>query len=268
MTNAKSWNLNKGERSILERIEIQTVKYLFDLPSHTPTPAILFTFGILYTGQRVDKKRLIYLHRLLKRYDQHWTKKMLLELDKLKIGWAKEIRENLQSYDLPDDFDTIKATTRRHWVKLVTEKIEIKNKKRLLDDCHKIIDGVKTQKTKTAHIIDELSNDTYRRAPQEYILKCSKQEAKTLIVARFGMLECGRNFKGSAKEVCSTCNAVDNEDHRLNYCPRFKNVNKCDETSKFDFKCIYSNDIHVIQKAIHEIEKVWNVRSAHGTMRV
>ena len=64
LTNAESWILNQGEKTKLERIEIQSIKYLFDLPAHTPTPAIVFAFGLLYTNVRVDKKRFMYLHRI------------------------------------------------------------------------------------------------------------------------------------------------------------------------------------------------------------
>ena len=55
LTNAESWTLNKSEIIELERIEIQCIKMLFDLPSHTPTPALIFSFGLLYTGLRVEK---------------------------------------------------------------------------------------------------------------------------------------------------------------------------------------------------------------------
>ena len=68
------------------------MKYLFDLPSHTPTPAFLFSFGLLHTAHRVGKKKLIKLHGILKRHDQHGVKRMLLELDKHHIGWAKDIK--------------------------------------------------------------------------------------------------------------------------------------------------------------------------------
>ena len=56
LMNSESWNLSKGETTELERIEIQTLKHLFDLPVHTPTPAIIFSFGTMYTNQRIHKK--------------------------------------------------------------------------------------------------------------------------------------------------------------------------------------------------------------------
>ena len=242
------------------------MKYLFDLPPRTPTSAILLLFGTLYTGCRVDKKRLIYIHRILKRHDQHWTKRMFLELDRIIIGLGKDIKETLRAYDLPDCYGEIIATPRKQWIKNVTAKVEIKNTKRLLDDCFKIVDGTRKPKTKTAHIIDTLKKDTYTRGAQEDILKCSKHEAKTLVIARFGMLECGRNYRGTIREICDICNVIDNEDHRLNHCPKFRLVNNFDAAEKYSFDNVFSSDAQIFKKAINAIEKVWNTRSAHGTM--
>merc|ERR1739842_152500 len=67
LANAESWSLNRGEKIEIERMETQALKYLFDLPIHTPTSAILYSLGTLYTNQRIDQKRLNYLHRILTR---------------------------------------------------------------------------------------------------------------------------------------------------------------------------------------------------------
>ena len=150
----------------------------------------------------------------------------------------------------------------------LTEKVEVKTTQRLLDDCHKIVNGIQVPKTKTAHVIKDLKKDTYTRKAREDILLCTKREAKTLIIARFGMLECGRNFKGTAMEICSACKEIDNENHRLNHCPKFKSVNNYDAAEKFNFDDVYSNDACTFKQAIEAIDKVWNTRSAHGTMRV
>ena len=81
------------------------------------------------------------------------------------------------------------------------------------------------------------------------------------------MLECGKNFKGTLSETCNRCNVLDDENHRLNVCPKFKQVNRCDHNDKVIFNNVYSNDISVIRSIIPEIDRVWNVKTAHGTMR-
>ena len=90
LTNAESWCLSRREMTELDRIEIQARKYLFDLPAHTPTPAIIYTLGILYTKHRVDQKRFIYLHRILNRDNHDWTKRTFYILEAMNIGWSVE----------------------------------------------------------------------------------------------------------------------------------------------------------------------------------
>ena len=105
------------------------------------------------------------------------------------------------------------------------KSIEECNKKRLLEDCHTKENGTLTIKSKTAHIIDKIKNPSYQRKPLNKILQLTKQETKTLIIAHFRMLECGRNFKGTMKENCDTCGCVGNEEHRFNNFMRYVETN-------------------------------------------
>ena len=49
LCNSETWCLNKGDVKDLD---------LFNLPLHTPTPAILYTFRTIYTKIRIDHKQL------------------------------------------------------------------------------------------------------------------------------------------------------------------------------------------------------------------
>ena len=127
----------------------------------------------------------MYLHRILKRHDSHWTYLILLKLEALNAGWTKAIKSALREFDLPTDFSTIKAQTRRSWKSLVKEKIELKNTGLLIKECYKKENGQSRAKTKTAHIIDHLRGDNYCRNPNAEIMRCNRQDAKTIIIARF-----------------------------------------------------------------------------------
>ena len=266
LTNAESWTLNKGEITELERIEVQSLKYLFDLPSHTPTPAIIFALGTLYTNQRVDQKRFIRLHHILNQGEFHWTYKTLMILDSLDLGWSKSVKEALNEYDLPTDYDTVKHHPRRKWIQLVKTKIEAKNKQRLINDCHRKEGDALIPRTKTASILPSLQTSTYTRKPSPEIVHFTKQQTKTLLIARYGMLECGTNFKGTMKETCTACHVRDDENHRLNICPRYRDTNLLDSDESIDFQCIFSNEVNVIMKVLPVIERVWNTKNAHGTV--
>ena len=121
-------------------------------------------------------------------------------------------------------------------------------------------------KTKTAKIFKEITKPAYKRKPQIEILNSTKHEAKTIMIARFGMLECGMNNKGSMKEICEQCKSQDNENHRLNYCPKWRDINFHDYTEKIDFELVNSKDIDILRKTCEKISKVWNTKSAHGSM--
>ena len=140
------------------------------------------------------------------------------------------------------------------------------NTKRLYEDCHKNENGIQVPKTKTAHIVPSLSGDTYERKLRDDIIQCTKYETKAIIIARFGMLECGWNYKGSIPETCAQCNQIDDENHRLNYCIRFRETNLYDTDEKVDFSEIFSTDINTLRNILPKIEGVWNVKNAHGTM--
>ena len=266
LANAESWSLSKTESTEMEKIEIQALRNLFDLPIHIPTPALIFSFGTLYTHFRIEKRRLTYLHRILNRPDTHWTKKTFHHLFEQNIGWGKTIKQTLQSLGLPTDLSEIQNKRPNEWKNQVNTKIEIKNKTRLIDDCHKMVDGQKTQKTKTRHIIGQLTNEQYTRMPSPELQSLSKQETKTILISRFRMLECGVNFKGSNTTVCQTCKKTDDETHRLNHCTRFRAINCYDDDVKPNFNDIYSSDVDVLKKIVTTIEKIWNTRNAHGSM--
>ena len=66
-----------------------------------------------------------------------------------------------------------------------------------------------------------------------------------MMIARYGMLECGRNFKGSVKENCDQCDTTDNENHCLDYCIKLGALNFHDVDVIVNFDDIYDNDVFV-----------------------
>ena len=111
-----------------------------------------------------------------------------------------------------------------------------------------------------------LKNESYVRQPCKEIMKLSKNETKTLIIARFGMLECGANFKGKMAETCALCNCRDDENHCLNACPKFKDMNLLSNDEKVDFHTVFSEDIDVLLTIIPKLARVWNTKNAHDTV--
>ena len=128
------------------------------------------------------------------------------------------------------------------------------------------MDGIKTPKTKTAMIIADLDSAQYKREPMKEILLMTKNELKTVMIARHGMLECGKNFRGSLPDKCPTCDVIDDENHRLNYCKRWEKTNLYMSPVKYDFNNVYSDDNETVNEIIDRTAKVWNVQTGSGGM--
>ena len=133
----------------------------------------------------------------------------------MNIGWFKKVQTMLREYELPEDLTIIQHHTIIQWPMRVKTAIEKKHKARLLDSCYKDVNGIKTPKTKTTSIINKIENGSYRRTPVKEILNMTKNELKTVMIARFGMLQCGKNHQGTIEKLCDTCNCIDDENTGL-----------------------------------------------------
>ena len=268
LNNCEAWNLSKKEEEELEKIEIQAIKHLFDLPLHTPTVAIIYSLGLLYTTQRVDKIQLIYLQKLLQKAQSEYATRALKTLETKQMGWYKKISDTLIKYNLPRDFDAIRTAPMARWRNAVKAAIEVKNKSRILEDLYKAEGETKTPKTKTKSIIEKVNVTSYTRKPEPEFLLMTKCETKSTLIARYGMLDCGANFKGTMSSICVACNMTDNEHHRLIECPKWQHLrDQIVSPTGVDFQDVYSGDIDKIRPVLYNLDKIWNTKCANGSMR-
>ena len=59
---------------------------------------------------------------------------------------------------------------------------------------------------------------------------------------------------------------TDNEEHRLNECERYIDLNFSASSDRIPFDTIFRTDMESLRKIIHRIDQTWNVRSGHGAM--
>ena len=90
-----------------------------------------------------------------------------------------------------------------------------------------------------------IKDPSYHRAPLNELTKCTKIETKTILLGRFGMLECGKNFRGTLSSDCDVCKTHDDEKHRLNNCSKFQTTNNFAINNKSNFDLIYSDNLNV-----------------------
>ena len=241
------------------------MKRLFSLPTTSPNVAVIYTFGLLYIAQAIDKKRFLYLYRILNRDESKWSLKFLLELQEMNIGWTRNILQKLNEYGLESDFATIKKYTFNEWKEKVRVAVLKRNGQKLLENCVEMNGDVAKVMTKTKHIHDALVNNKYNAEPVKYIIGTDKQRARTFFLSQNGMLECGKNRKGTIPEICIDCQVPDDENHRLNSCKKWTRGN--DNGTRCDFRDVYSDNPDTVDGIIGEIEKIWETKYANGRMK-
>ena len=158
--NAESWTLTTSDESELDKLGIRVLKRLFDLPEKTPSPAVIYSLGALFITQKIDTMKFMYLHKILKRNDEHRTKKMLFHLKSLKMGWAENISQKLSDYGLEEDWTKIKNLSKGNWKNTVNTAAFNMNKKKLTQGCKEKKENTEKIKPKTKYILDKIDEYT------------------------------------------------------------------------------------------------------------
>ena len=268
--NAETWTLNTTERKYLDQIEMYAWKKMLGLPTTTPTAGVMFTMGSLFTSIRIDMKQLFFLQKILKRDDSHWTKAVLVALKRENIGWAKQIDNTLEKWDLETDWIKISKKSISQWKNEVRAAAEEMNIDRIKEECQSKVRGESKEKTKTKHIKAILNNPSYTRGLDKYLEKYpSITNARALIMGRYGMLQCSNNYSAKYQgKTCSECNVVDDESHRINQCNKLSQSNLCNSTSKIDYDDIYSEDENKCQNVVQVVMSMWDLENGKNVMRV
>ena len=110
--------------------------------------------------------------------------------------------QKLTEYGLESNLATVQNFRHNEWKEKVRVAILKKNGQKLLENCVKTNgDDVKIL-TKTRHEHNALTTDKYNNEPLECFSLTDKQKARTIFLSQNGMLECGKNMKGTIPEVC------------------------------------------------------------------
>ena len=267
--NSETWPLNSATKKEIDKMELWALKSMFGLPKTTPTPAIIHETGVFYASIRVQEKQLLYLQKVLKKEDTHWTRLTLDKLKRLDTGWATQINGILREWNLETDWQKIQERSHNAWKQEVRLAAEKANKSQLLNDCYKTQRGSRTEKSKTKHLIQLLETPTFARQPAEFMKENNKLIARAYIMGKFRMLHCAANFSdGHGGKMCQECNVIDDEDHRINSCAKWADINLYNALNKLDFECIHSSDISESIEVVKVILNMWDLENGKNCMRV
>ena len=156
--------------------------------------------------------------------------------------------------------------TPNEWKEKVRVSILKKYGKKLIENCTRVNGQDVKILTKTKHIYEKLTNNRYKGTPIEALVQGNKQRKRTVFFAQNGMLECGRNMKGTIPETFFECNKTDDEQHRLTTCKKWSDLNS-NHGIDVNFNDIYSEDKETLDRIVAKICMVWETRFANGRMK-
>ena len=124
--------------------------------------------------------------------------------------------------------------------------------------------GIKS-KTK---LIPVLEDDGYMRQPATFMRRNNVLITRAYVMGRYGMLQCAANFSdGYRTKLCPRCNVTDNEDHRMNYCPVWSDLNLYESNKKINFEDIHSDNELESMTVVKKILKIWDLGNNKNSMR-
>ena len=265
---SETWALNASELKQVDRMELWALKKMLGLPPTTPTAAVRFMSGTLFTDIRIQKKQLVYLHSLLQKEDGHWAKDSLHLMRQNNARWSKNMEITLTTWELCEEWDRIASKTKNTWRKEVEAAAENMNKTKMLEECQIKKRGIPKPKTKTTTVIEKIEDRNYHRNPSPLLRELTSLEARALIMGRYGMLDCKANFSmGYGGKYCHQCNAEDDEGHRINDCVRFRNINRHHKVEKIDFDKLYSDKLEHVLPVIKSILSMWDLEHGKNKMK-
>ena len=98
-------------------------------------------------------KQLMYLHALLQKESGELAKEALTTIRDNNVGWAKNMRKILDSWEIDKEWDVIATTTKNAWKKEVENATEKRNQIMLSEECMIRQRGEEKCKMKTKSIL-------------------------------------------------------------------------------------------------------------------
>ena len=143
---------------------------------------------------RTSVSQLNFLHKIITRNEDDWTRNILETMWRLDIGWGRQIKKTLSNFNLPSKKESIANMSVETWKFLVKSEAEEFNRQKLRHLCTETKDYVVVRKRETSYILDKTENDGSRNVTLGKIKGLLRLKAKALIMGQSQMLQCKNNF--------------------------------------------------------------------------
>ena len=210
LTNSEAWyGLSKIEIETLEKIDLQLLRRIFEVPFSCPKEMLYLETGCLPISSLILIRRLLFLHSILHEDSNSLIYRFFLaQLSNPDKGdWALEVKKNIEELQITETLEEIEKMSINRFRSIVIKAVRKTTFKNLIE--------IKNSHSKVKHI--EYSNFEM----QNYLKSNSftNYEAKFTFHAKCRMLKIKQNFSQSYKShfcpVCKNENLKDDQPHLL-----------------------------------------------------
>ena len=247
LTNAEIWyNFSEKEVKEFENLDHIFFRRLFRVPKSTPIEAFYLETGAVPIGIIIKKRRLNYLHSILRRRDASMLYSFFTTQwhNPSKGDWTEQVKDDLIEFNIPQDFQHIQSKSKESFKKIVRIKSEDIALEKLL--------YMKGRHTKMQNIsYSELTLQTYLLREDLTI-----EQKRMLFKFRTRMTEYGENFRaGREKVICPLCALHRDSQDMGPSCP----VLRRDINIAGNYSDLYNNNVSL--ETVADMEKVMEYRT-------
>jgi hypothetical protein len=219
INNCETWAcMHQKTLDILDSLQNQFLRSLLATPRGTPTPALMWETGTSTMGNRIMKRKLIFVHHLFNLPETSLANQCAIMQEEMSLpGLISEIKEVLAELDLPN----MKSLSKLQWKNLVNKKILKKNKDDLVNMAknYKKIDS------------EEMAAEKFERKSYMTDLRMDQARMNFKIKTNIKL-----NFKNDPKSVkalwkCPECSHLDSQEHVL-WCEGYTDLRMSKDLSR------------------------------------
>ena len=221
--NSQTWSKVRQEHmDQLRTLQLKFLKRIMGVAVSTSNPFIFLELGVLPIEFEIDRRKLMYLHRILNLETSDPVYVTFINMMAFhKAGeenWWSDIEKALEKYDLPSDLEDIKAMSKDAFRDKVNKAVKNFAFQKLRTECH-------SQK-KAANLTYETFNI------QDYLLRLYPQQSRVIFKCRSETLDIKSHLTHKYKDlICRRCHAAPEEIQHIVNCGQNKQMDEVNYTN-------------------------------------
>ena len=227
---SETWLLSKSELEMVELTQRKAIKRMLQVPKSTPTCALFMETGLIPMSFAIDKRQLIYYHKITKQHENFLARKITIT-QKNYYGysetWFSRIQQTISKYQLCDPLTN--EITKNQWHKLVNKAVNKIANDHILKLCQ---NGSKTV---------ALTKYKQRINRDHYITELPRKLSRILFLIRCNMLPIKSQTSTDRQGLCRLCHKDEETvNHLIDKCEKTREISSEYNVPKLEYA--YKND--------------------------